>query len=233
MRWLIIFTIVSKNIAIIPARGGSKRLPGKNIRLLNGKPLIAYSIEYALIHKNLIHEVIVSTDDVDIKKIAIEYGAKVIDRPASISGDFEPTVSALTHTLEQIGQGIDFVVLLQATNPFRPANLLSTCIKELQSRTDCDSCFTVTRSEHKLGNIKNGKFIPFNYQFGQRSQDMEPLYFENGLLYITHADAIRKSQIITDNHCCVEVNHVFSTIDIDTEQDFLMAESLIKLIGNE
>lgn len=224
---------MDKNIALIPARGGSKRLPGKNIRILNGKPLIAYSIEYALMHKNIIDEVIVSTDDPDIKKMAIKYGAKVIDRPASISGDFEPTVSAIKHTIEQLDTEIDFIFLLQPTNPFRPLNLLSECYHKLKSKPDCESCFTITRTEHKLGNLINEKFVPVNYKFGQRSQDMNPLYFENGLLYITNVNAVSKNQIITENHICVDVNHIFSSIDIDTEQDFLIAESLIKLIGNE
>ena len=224
---------MNKNVVIIPARGGSKRLPGKNKRLLNGKPLIAYSIEYAFMNKTIIDEVIVSTDDADIKKIAIEYGATIIDRPASLSGDVEPTVSALNYTLGQFDSVIDYVFLLQPTNPLRPPSLLSDCFQELQNRKDYDSCFTVTKLEHKLGKLSNNKFTPFNYQFGERSQDIDPLYFENGLLYITHADAIRNNQIITENHFCVEVNHIFSNIDIDTEQDFQMAESLIKLIESE
>ena len=84
-----------KNIAIIPARGGSKRLPNKNSLLLDGIPLIAHSIMYALNNKSIIDAVFVSTDDEKIKEIALKYGAQVIERPTELSGDLEPTVSAL------------------------------------------------------------------------------------------------------------------------------------------
>ena len=90
----------SKTIAIIPARGGSKRLPGKNILPLGGMPLLAHSIIYAKSNSDIIDEVFVSTDDEQIKEVALAYGAKVIDRPQSISGDLEPTISSLQHALE-------------------------------------------------------------------------------------------------------------------------------------
>ncbi|HNP32717.1 MAG TPA: acylneuraminate cytidylyltransferase family protein, partial [Flavobacterium sp.] len=91
-----------KNIAIIPARGGSKRLPNKNVMLLNGIPLLAHSIRYALANSEIIDEVFVSSDDEKIKENALKFGAKVIDRPAALSGDLEPTVSALKHCLETV-----------------------------------------------------------------------------------------------------------------------------------
>ena len=91
-----------KNIAIIPARGGSKRLPNKNVLLLDGIPLIAHSIMYAQQNANLIDAIFVSTDDEKIKEIALKYGAQVIERPKELSGDLEQTVSALKHFLESI-----------------------------------------------------------------------------------------------------------------------------------
>ena len=84
-----------RTIAIIPARGGSKRLPNKNIKMLNGIPLIAHSINYARANSNIIDEVYVTTDNDAIKKVALNYGAKVIDRPKELSGDLEPTISVL------------------------------------------------------------------------------------------------------------------------------------------
>ena len=90
-----------KTIAIIPARGGSKRLIGKNVLPLAGKSLLAHSIEFAKKH-SFIYEVYVSTDDDEIKKVALQYGVKVIDRPVAISGDLEPTITALQHVLEVV-----------------------------------------------------------------------------------------------------------------------------------
>jgi N-acylneuraminate cytidylyltransferase len=221
-----------KNIAIIPARGGSKRLPNKNILLLDGIPLIAHSIIYAQKNAAIIDAVFVSTDDEKIKEIAIKYGAKVIDRPNELSGDFEPTVSALKHSLEVINdKAIENVILLQPTNPLRPENLLHEAF-EVYTDKNCDSLFTVTRNHQKFGKIINNEFIPFNYEVGQRSQDLEPTYFENGLLYISKVKAILEDTVITKNAFPFEVNNAFSDVDIDTQEDFDYAEYILKKSKN-
>ncbi|MCA1966255.1 MAG: acylneuraminate cytidylyltransferase family protein [Flavobacterium sp.] len=214
-----------KTIAIIPARGGSKRLPGKNTKLLGEIPLLAHSILYAKQH-NFIHAVYVSTDDVVIKEIALQYGAIVIDRPQALSGDLEPTVSALKHVLESIDEIIENVILLQATNPLRPQNLLQNAFAIFQEQ-QTNSLFTVSRSHHKLGKIINNRFIPYNYEVGQRSQDLEPLYYENGLLYISKSSVILNNEIITKDAFPLEVNHPFANVDIDTQEDFDYAEYLL------
>lgn len=217
-----------KNIAIIPARGGSKRLPNKNILLLDGIPLIVHSILYAQKNSQIVDAVFVSTDDEIIKEIAIKYGAKVIDRPKELSGDLEPTVSALKHCLEVINDtSIENVILLQPTNPLRPENLLQQAF-EVYKSNNSDSLFSVTRNHQKFGKITENKFIPFNYEIGQRSQDLEPIYFENGLLYITNQKAILENTIITKNAFPFIVNHLFSTIDIDTQEDIDYAEYILK-----
>ncbi len=215
-----------KNIAIIPARGGSKRLPNKNTLLLDGIPLIAHSIIYALNNKTIIDAVFVSTNDEKIKEIALKYGAKVIDRPNELSGDLEPTVSALKHCLESINDAsIENVILLQPTNPLRPENLLREAY-QVYNENCYDSLFTVTRNNQKFGKIKNNKFVPFNYEIGQRSQDLEPIYFENGLLYITNSKSIKKGEIISKNAFPFIINHIFAQVDIDTQEDFDYAEYL-------
>ena len=113
---------MSKTIVIIPARAGSKRLPNKNTLLLQGIPLVAHSILYAK-QFSFIDDIFVTTNDSKVKEIALQYNAKVIDRPEELSGDIEPTVSALKHALEFINN-VEHVVLLQPTNPLRPSNLL-------------------------------------------------------------------------------------------------------------
>ena len=217
---------MTKTIAIIPARGNSKRLPGKNIKLLNGIPLLAHSILYAQKH-NFFDAVYVSTNDQEIKQVALDYGAKGIHHPEHLSGDFEPTVSALKHVIESIENCIENVVLLQATNPLRPDNLLNETF-ELYLKNDSDSLFIVSRDHQKLGKIVNSTFEPYNYTIGQRSQDLEPLYFENGLLYISKAHLILKDQIISNHAFPFLVDYSFANVDIDTQEDFDYAAYLME-----
>jgi N-acylneuraminate cytidylyltransferase len=208
-----------KTIAIIPARGGSKRLPNKNTLLLGGIPLLVHSILYAKLNSEIIDEVYVSSDDKKIKKIALIYGAKVIDRPLEISGDLEPTISTLQHAIQALDFEVENIILLQPTNPLRPTNLLKECFEIYQNQNN-DSVFTVSRNYQKLGKLVNNKFVPYNYEIGQRSQDLEPLYFENGLLYITKSKSIIDGAIISKNAIPFIVNHPFSHVDIDTQEDF-------------
>jgi CMP-N-acetylneuraminic acid synthetase len=216
-----------KTIVIIPARGGSKRLPNKNILHLGGIPLIAHSILYAKNNSEFIDDIYVSTNNEEIKRIALEFDVKVIDRPESISGDFEPTVSALKHVLETINEEVENVVLLQPTNPLRSLNMLKEAFGVFKNN-DCDSLFTVTRNHQKFGKISNHKFIPFNYEIGQRSQDLEPLYFENGLLYISKSKLILENIIISKKAFPMIINDTYANLDIDTHIDFEYAEYLLK-----
>jgi CMP-N-acetylneuraminic acid synthetase len=217
---------MNKTIAIIPARGGSKRLPNKNILALGNYPLLAHSILYAQANSDIIDEIYVSTDDEKIKEIAFQFGAKVIDRPKEISGDLEPTITTLQHVLQSVNGDVENVVLLQPTNPLRPENLLIECFN-IFKETGSDSLFTVSQNHHKLGKIVASKFIPFNYEIGQRSQDLEPLFFENGLLYITKSMSILEGKIISENAFPFVVNHIFAHVDIDTQDDFDYAEYLL------
>jgi N-acylneuraminate cytidylyltransferase len=214
-----------KNIAVIPARGGSKRLPNKNTLLLGGIPLIVHSILAAQTNSAIIDDIYVSTDDAAIKKIAIAFGAKVIDRPDYLAGDFEPTVTAVKHVIENLTFPVDNVLLLQPTNPLRPQHLIAEAFRIFNESTT-NSLMTVTRNHQKFGKIKDNIFVPFNYKIGQRSQDLEPLYFENGLLYITSAALILEERIIGENPFPMVINHPFAHIDIDTQEDFDFATYL-------
>ena len=207
-----------KNIAIIPARGGSKRLSNKNILPFDGLPLVAHSILYAQHNPTIIDEIYVSTDCPQIKQIALDFGAQVMDRPARLSGDFEPTITALQHVIQELDYAIDNIVLLQPTNPLRPKNLLEEAYALFQQNT-LDSLFTVSREYKKFGKITNNKYLPFNYHFGQRSQDLEPLFFENGLLYITQSKLLLTDVILSENAFPFEINHPYATVDIDTKDD--------------
>ena len=216
-----------KTIAIIPARGGSKRLPNKNAMFLGQVPLIAHSIAYAKANLGIIDAIYVSTNDPKIKEIAIAHGVNVIERPEYLSGDFEPMVSALQHVLENLEHEIENVIVLQPTNPLRPENMLKEAFEIYESKKR-NSLFAVSQNHHKLGTIYDEKFYPSNYSVGQRSQDLAPLFYENGLLYIVKAKAVFDDKILTDDAFPFLVNHIFAKVDIDTQEDFDYAEYLIK-----
>lgn len=223
-----------KYITIIPARGGSKRFPGKNTHVLNGTPLICHSIEYSL--KNpMIQGTYVTTDYEDIKNISRVSGAEIIDRPAELADDYATTAAAMKHAVQYLldkGVDFDFVVLLQATNPLRPKNLLNEAIDIIEQGKN-DSLFTVNRSEKKLGKIIDNKFVPWNYHFGQRSQDLNPLFYENGLLYITSKELLLQEIIEGPTAYPLVVNHPFGEVDIDTVEDFRYAEFMLNQYRDE
>ena len=220
---------MNKTVVLIPARGESKRLPNKNILPLGGIPLLAHSIRYAQANSSFIDSIYVTTDNQEIKKVALEFGAQVIDRPQNLSGDFEPTISSLQHALSVLDTNFENVILLQPTNPLRPENLLIDCFEKFKN-TNCQSIFTLSLNHNKLGKLVGEKFEPFNYEIGQRSQDLETLYFENGLLYIVKAATIKQGKIITEDAFPYVVNHLFAKVDIDTQDDFDFAEYLYSKI---
>lgn len=234
-QYLVCFVFyMSKYITIIPARGGSKRFPGKNTHILNGSPLICHSIEYSL-RNTLIKGTYVSTDAEDIKSISKVAGAEIIDRPDELAGDYATSASVMKHAVEYLmakGVEFDYVVLLQATNPLRPKNLLNEAI-EIIENTGATSLFTVSRSEKKLGKIIDGKFVPWNYKFGMRSQDMDPLYYENGLLYITSKELLLQEIIEGVDAYPLVVDHPFGEVDIDTLEDFYYAEYVLSHYKDE
>ena len=151
----------------------------------------------------------------------------VIKRPEDLATDTSPTLDSIQHTLQNLEENYEMVVLLQPTNPLRPKELLRECWSTLLEK-DCKSLFTVSENFKKLGKIDGQKFLPFNYEFGQRSQDMNSLYYENGLLYIAKTDQILKGKLIADDSYPFIVNHIFSNIDIDEQSDFDYAEFLFK-----
>lgn len=216
-----------KTLAIIPARGGSKRFPGKNIHLLNGIPLIVYSIKYAQFHGA--STIVVSTDDDTIADISRAFGAEVINRPPALSVDTSTTLDAVYHALldlENNGNNFDLVITLQPTNPLRPKHLWQDALNKFSLHPD--SVMSVSLNHLKLGKLsEEGLFIPETYQPGQRTQDLDQLYFENGLFYLTTPELIKQKQLFGKNVQTVITLNQFS-VDIDYMHDLMFAESLIK-----
>ena len=174
-------------LVIIPARGGSKRLPRKNLLDLCGKPLIAWSIEAALKSK-YISKVIVSSDDEEILNIAKEYKADFIKRPDELASDTATTFDALKHTLENV-EKYDYVVLLQPTSPLRTEKHIDEAI-ELLKEKNADAIISVCEMEHSplwsntLDEDLNMSNFLRDEVLNKRSQDLPKYYRLNGAIYI-------------------------------------------------
>tara|TARA_B100000767_G_scaffold266071_1_gene282943 strand:+ start:153 stop:818 length:666 start_codon:yes stop_codon:yes gene_type:complete len=215
---------------IIPARANSKRLIGKNMKILGSKPLIQHSIDTALLNFPK-ERVWVNTDDDQIIKYAMSKGLNTIMRPDNLALDFTTTVEVLKHQINYFKNRdveCDAIILLQPTNPFRGEDLLERAMLKFQE-SGRNSLATFSKNEKKLGQIKDDFFSPTNYFPGERSQDLENSYFENGLLYITKVESILNNKIITDDVFPLLCDNIESTVDIDYLEDFIFAEALLKL----
>jgi CMP-N,N'-diacetyllegionaminic acid synthase len=218
-------------IAIIPARGGSKGIPKKNIKLLLGSPLIAYTIELAK-KNHFFDKVVVSTDSDEISEVSRTYGIDVVSRPSELSGDLSRTEGALIHVLDYYkNKGIEFdtVVTIEATSPMRTEKTINKCIDRFIN-TDCDSLVTVyeDRSYFWRENSLN-KLSPLFTDQARRRQDRKPLYKEAGVIYITSVDVLRKNNSIIGNNPIHYVVDEQEAIDINTNVDFFIVDNLMKL----
>lgn len=174
-------------VAIIPARGGSKGVPRKNVLPIANKPLIAHSIEDAQEAK-LIDRIYVTTDDSEIAYVSRNYGAEVIQRPAELASDTASSESALIHALTEIekaGVNPELIVFLQCTSPLRSGTDIDRAIHQLRLE-NADSLLSVSPTHRFLWHNINGIAESINYDYRQRSrrQDMDPQYMENGSIYI-------------------------------------------------
>jgi CMP-N-acetylneuraminic acid synthetase len=215
-------------IALIPARKGSKRFPGKNTALLGGKPLIAHSIEYALLHMSP-KEILVSSDDMEVLTVAKGYNVETELRPAQLCQDDTPTAAVVeyhAHKFAGQGRNPDLILLLQPTNPLRPKDLLWDAMNiMLDDRPE--SIVSVSPLRRKFGRITGNTFIPENYTFGQRSQDLDEKYYENGLLYLFSFEYALEGTIQGDDPHPIIVDTFEGEVDIDTEADLHYAQFLL------
>src|SRR3989339_38273 len=219
---------MGKNIlCVIPARGGSKRMPNKNILLLGGKPLIDHSIEHALQSK-LVKKVIVSTDDSEISRISEECGAEVVKRPKAISGDHATSESAIKHVIEQVeysGFYPELIVFLQCTSPIRNSNDIDAAIEKLY-RESADSLLSVCRNERFLWRSVSGNMQPVNYNYLKRPRDQDhpDEYRENGSIYIFKPEVMRKYDNRLGGKIAVYEMDYWSSFQIDSPEHFELCE---------
>lgn len=182
-------------VAVIPARGGSKRIPRKNLQLFRGKPLLVHSIEDALAARR-VHRTIVSTDDEEIGAVSRSAGAEVIVRPAALATDTASSEEALLHVLDQIRsrgeREPDLMVFLQCTSPAREPSDIDAALHVLES-TGADSLLSATRFNKYIWRVENGAAAPINYDFRHRwrEQDFPEQFMENGSIYVFRTRILR------------------------------------------
>jgi CMP-N,N'-diacetyllegionaminic acid synthase len=213
---------------VIPARGGSKRIPHKNIHPLGGRPLLSYTIEAAL--TAALGPCLVSTDDEDIGRVASANGARVIERPRALSGDEVSTELVVLHVLDLLqleGVCTEWVMILPPTSPFRGADLIrrvADCVKE--NDVDCIMTVTETRADFWRGNDL-GRLCRLFPDAPRRQQDRTPLYEENSAVYLSRVSALRKTRSVLGGRVRGIPISPLEALDVNTSWDLTLAETLI------
>lgn len=226
-----------KILGVIPARGGSKSVPRKNIALLFGRPLIAYSIVAAQNSRWLTH-FLLSSDDEEIMAVARRYGAPVLERPADLASDTAPTLPVVQHALRQTEAALnlkfDYVVLLQPTTPMRKASDIDAVIEKLV-RTEADSvvsvCDVAANHPARMRRIVNDQLVELPIREPKemaRRQDLEPVFIRNGAVY-----AVRRAVVLEQNSMIGAVSRPYvmppeQSVNIDGPLDMLLAEHLMQ-----
>jgi len=229
-------------LALIPARGGSKGIPNKNIRPLLGKPLIAYTIN-AAIGSKVFDRIIISTDSPEIKKVSLEYGAEVpFMRPKNLAQDNTPMIPVIQHALKFLKgkENIypDIIVLLQPTSPLRkPEHIRLTLDKFLKSGADSVITVCETRqspysmlkfSKDKISYFTKDAFTKSGKERYTRRQDLPKVYISSGAVYITRPDIITRENKILGQDTRAVIMKQEDSIDVDTLIDFKLAELILR-----
>ena len=230
--------VMHRIFGIIPARGGSKGIPGKNIKNFAGKPLIAWTIETALKSKTC-SRLIVSTDSQDIKKIAQEWGAEVpFIRPKHLASDTATSISVINHAIEYLrNEGIkesDYILLLQPTSPLRNEEDIKNVIEIGQSK---HAVAVMSVTEPHYHPCKTHMITPQgvlqrffkNNSDNERRQDLPQAYAENGAIYLNRISSLLEEQtFIPENKTHPYIMPPERSIDIDTQWDLYLAELILK-----
>jgi N-acylneuraminate cytidylyltransferase len=223
-------------IAIIPARGGSKRIPRKNIKMFSSKPIISYSIDAAL-KSNVFDEVMVSTDDEEIAEIAKKYGANVpFYRSKELSSDLAMTAPVLVEVLgqyEKLGQNFDYTCCIYPCAPFISSQRLKEGM-DLLLESGADSVLPVVKFSYPPQRclvLRNGKLIMlYSENYNVRSQDLEPHYHDVGQFYCLKSMSLKKEEKLFCEYTLPIVFRESEMQDIDTEEDWKIAEMKYKIL---
>ena len=227
-------------IAIIPARAGSKGLPGKNTALIEGKSLVQLAIESALSIPE-ITRVVVTSDDVSVQKIASDLGAEVVVRPAGLAQDNSPIESAILHALAELNldpTSTDVLTLIQPTSPLRDKQLLATSISNFIKNGSQGSLFGVVEVEHHPAKmlVVNGEFVvPFTKveDLSAPRQQLDRVVRQSGSIYITNLQQFLSLGTLFINPVGWVAVSGAEAIDIDTAQDLALAQETARELANK
>ena len=228
-----------KSVAIITARGGSKRIPRKNIREFCGKPILAYSIEAALA-SGIFDTVMVSTDDEEIAEVAKRYGAEVpFYRSEKTANDYATTNDVLLEVLEEYrkrGEHFDLACCIYPTAPFVTAEKLKAAVKQL-NESDADTLIPVVSFSYppqRAMIVKDGRLV-FEYPqyLDSRSQDLEPHYHDVGQFYVFRTESFQRNRKLMIGNILPMVISEMEVQDIDNQTDWEIAEMKYRLMKNE
>jgi len=219
-----------KTLIVIPARGGSKRIPRKNVRIMCGKPLIVYSIENAKSLKEFLDvDVAVSTDDEELGSIVEKRGVEVIKRPAELATDkvtLDPVIYHAVVTMEEKkGCKYDIVITMQATSPTLKASTIKSAI-EFFEKSEYDTIISAMNKPHLSWGVKDGKIVK-NYEKRLNSQELPANYLETGGFLITKRECVSESGRIGQNVNIFEISED-EAVDIDTYTDWVLCENILK-----
>ena len=218
-------------VAVIPARGGSKGIPGKNLRPVAGIPLVVRAIEAAR-SCGLVDRVVVSTDDAAIAEAALAAEAEVVDRPAHLSGDRATSESAVLHALEHIDPAAEIVVFLQPTSPFIDAAALCEAIERVRSGSE-DVVFSAVETFAFLWQLDDqGRATGVNHDSSARArrQDREPHFLETGGFYVMRAGGFSRARSRFFGRVGVAIVDERTGIEIDTLDQLALANTIAPLV---
>lgn len=217
-------------LGIIPARGGSKGVPKKNIRPLAGRPLLAYTARQVS-QASMLTDVVVSTDDDDIARVAEDEGLTVIKRPSEFAADSSPTEHALIHvldTLQASGKSYDFVVVLEPTSPLRsPATIDGACRRIMNH--NARSLLAVVAVHEIVGEIEDGFFRPYVPNQPRRRQERKPAFRECSTIYVCDIGFLRTNRSLVAQDWLAYPVPTGEALDINSFEDFRLVETLMRL----
>lgn len=224
-------SIALRTLCIIPARGGSKRLPRKNARILAGKPLVAHSIEHAR-SSRFIQRTIVSTEDDEIAAISAEYGAEVVRRPKELASDEATSESALRHVLHELTAAEQYepelIVFLQCTSPVRKEGDIDAAVSRLIT-SNADSCFSACRSHAFIWRHEPGGIRPVNYDYHHRKREQElgPEWRENGSIFVFRPWTLLRENNRLGGRIVVHEMDFWTSFQIDSPQELALCDWIL------
>lgn len=229
-------------LAVITARGGSKGIPGKNIKMLGGKPLVVYTIEAAKQSKLITH-LIVSTDDEDIIRVAQQYGADVpFKRPAELATDQAKHLGVMQHATDfmekKLGIKFDYIVILQPTSPFRTVEDLDGTLQKL-IESGAESAVSLVEEEKyhpvKMKKLVGDRVAPYSVmeEEGIRRQDLPKAYRRSGAVYAMRRDTLMEKNSLYGNDIAGYIVPVERSVDIDDQLDWQRAELMLEKLREQ